>query len=609
MDKNLIQELISRIDELENFIDKNLDHETPIWNASHIGYVPIDTKYVKDGWGFLYNNGKFELYPLGESKFFEHDKLSGYDKKEHLPANDSQTSVDNLWTSKKVSKELEGVKSEIKASRTQGNITINKTIKKVKQELLGLIDSNSSANSQNKQDILATIKRLDQVQKDVNIILNPSGLQGALQRDKQAITKISSDLTKIKREIEQKLSTNIKEAKKEVLNSINDDLNSIEFNTVDLVNLKIQKLRTVLYTKGEINKKLKALSDRIAKIKSTTKILKDKERQLTDKELKELIDKRVPYGHKHRAGDVVYNGQSLQDYLDEGGNGLTNPVDVLEFNTTYTPNGEPTGSMYWNDQDGTVDLKLKGGNVTLQLGQETVKRVVNKTGGNLLESEYKAVRIRKVSEGGAQGQRLAVVLAQADSEFDSTDVMGLVTENILVNEEGFVTTEGEVKGINTTGSLQGETWVDGDMLFLSPTVPGGLTKVKPEAPNHLVIVGYVEYAHQTQGKIYVKVDTGYELDELHNVKITSPADKNMLTYNGSTNIWENKPFAVPIFTSAPSSPIAGQMYINSTTGYMNVYYNGNWIQLHSLGVPTESYFLLENGDYLLLENGDKLILG
>jgi len=236
-------------------------------------------------------------------------------------------------------------------------------------------------------------------------------------------------------------------------------------------------------------------------------------------------------------------GVGTLDQVTDLGNTTTNTIDVGGVKSDYflldtlaTPVLQP-GMFAWNDIDGTADLRLKGGNVTLQVGQETVARVVNKTGANLLESDYKVVRVRIASEGGAQGQRLAVVLAQGDNDPDSVTTLGIVTENINNNQEGFITVFGNVNEINTTGSLQGETWVDGDVLFLSPTTPGGLTKVKPQAPNHTVVMGYVVYAHANHGKIFVKVDNGYELDELHNVLITSPTTGQLLRYN--TNKWEN----------------------------------------------------------------------
>jgi len=230
---------------------------------------------------------------------------------------------------------------------------------------------------------------------------------------------------------------------------------------------------------------------------------------------------------------VPYTGASQDVNLGEFGLLTGN----IEFDNTPTNTPTAAGSMYYNDADGTLDLKLKGGNVTLQIGQESVIRVVNKTATNitLLEANYQAVRIT-----GAQGQRMKVDLAQATTDPLSAETIGLVTETIANNQEGFVTTSGLVRGINTTGSLQSETWADGDILYLSPTVAGRITKVKPSAPNHLIIIGYVVHAHITQGSIFVKVDNGYELDELHNVKITTAANNNVLAYTSATDIWENK---------------------------------------------------------------------
>ena len=230
---------------------------------------------------------------------------------------------------------------------------------------------------------------------------------------------------------------------------------------------------------------------------------------------------------------VPYTGATAN--VDLGTFGIKT-TEFVDFNTAPT-NTPQEARMIWNDVDGTMDLGLKGGNVTLQIGQENIVRVVNKTNGTLNEADYQVVRFRTVAEGGAQGQRMAVRLAQANNDLNSATTIGVVTETIANNQEGFICTSGHVRGINTTGSLQGETWVDGDVLYLSPTSAGKLTNIKPVAPDHMVIVGYVEYAHATQGKIFVKVDNGYELDELHNVLITNTINKQWLEYDGS--VWKN----------------------------------------------------------------------
>jgi hypothetical protein len=271
---------------------------------------------------------------------------------------------------------------------------------------------------------------------------------------------------------------------------------------------------------------------------------------------------------------VNYSGTS-----GGGGNfvpytGATGDVDLGEYELKagqvefdQTPTGTAgVGVMRWNDSDGTVDLGLKGGNVTLQVGQEQILRVVNKTGANLLESQYRAVRIRLAAEGGSQGQRLAVVLAQGNNDTNSADTIGIVTENITDNQEGFICTSGIVRGINTTGSLQGETWADGDIIYLSPTIPGAITKVKPTAPSHSVILGYVVYAHANNGKIFVKCETGYEIGELHDCYLPTPSNNDGIFWNSTTLRYENNTVAGALgFTPISGSGATGQVaYWNGT---------------------------------------------
>jgi hypothetical protein len=237
------------------------------------------------------------------------------------------------------------------------------------------------------------------------------------------------------------------------------------------------------------------------------------------------------------SGYVPYTGATTDVDLGE------HQLKVGQIELDQTPTGTfDVGMIRWNANDGTAEIRLKGGNVTLQIGQEQVKRVVNKTGADLLESGYKVVRARLVSEGGAAGQRTAVVLALADSDTNSATTIGVVTEDIEDNQEGFITTSGEVRGINTTGALQGETWVDGDILYLSGKTPGGLTNIKPMAPVHMVVIGQVTYAHAVNGKIDVAVQNGYELEELHNVTDTNytiPQDEDsFLFFDETQTLWK-----------------------------------------------------------------------
>lgn len=292
--------------------------------------------------------------------------------------------------------------------------------------------------------------------------------------------------------------------------------------------------------------------------------------------------------------NVPYTGATGNVHLGEFG--ISSGYFQADLTPTLTGG---IGRLIWNDTDGTLDLGLKGGNVTLQIGQEQVQRVVNKSSVNLLESAYQVVKVTD-----AQGQRLAVDLAQANNDANSTDTLGIVTETISVNQEGFITTSGIIRGINTTGSLQGETWVDGDVLYLSPTTPGAITKVKPNAPNHSVILGYVVYAHGVNGKIFVKCDNGYEIGELHNVFAPTPSNNDGLFWNTANSRYQNNSIAGALgYTPISGSGVTGQVAYwngtNSQTGSNNLFWDAANARL-GIGTNAPSATLTVSGGLTLL---------
>jgi nitrogen fixation protein len=269
------------------------------------------------------------------------------------------------------------------------------------------------------------------------------------------------------------------------------------------------------------------------------------------------VDTGSGYETRSITGQEILNG-SIGVYVPY--TGATSNVDLGEFELKagqLTLDVSPTGTAAvgttrWNNTLGSSETTLKGGSVILKNGVDLVARVVNKVTPNatLTKANYTAVRV-----SGAQGQRLAVAYAQANNDNNSADTIGLVTETIATNQEGFIITVGQLEEINTTGSLQGESWSDGDVLYLSPTVAGKLTNIKPTGlTGHIVVIGYVEYAHAVHGKIYVKIMNGWELDELHNVYINTGtlANNDALIYESSTQLWKNKTIATALgYTPAP----------------------------------------------------------
>lgn len=218
-------------------------------------------------------------------------------------------------------------------------------------------------------------------------------------------------------------------------------------------------------------------------------------------------------------------GKAIQNStvtLDDNGNFAN--VNALGFDTT--PGTLPTaaGSMYWDTGDGTPSVILNA-NISLQLGQENIALVYNGTGSTIPKGSVVAVN-------GAQGQRPSVVLADADSEALSAPTLGIAAEAIANGAEGFVATFGFVRGINTSGFTAGAP------IYLSQTA-GQFTETRPSAPAHTVALGWVIKVNASSGEVFVNINNGWELDELHNVLITSPASGNTLIYDASASVWKN----------------------------------------------------------------------
>jgi hypothetical protein len=132
-----------------------------------------------------------------------------------------------------------------------------------------------------------------------------------------------------------------------------------------------------------------------------------------------------------------------------------------------------------------------------------------------------------------QGDRATVKRAINTSDATSAKTLGVVAQDIPANSDGLVTTLGYLYKCNTSAFTAGQT------LYLGATA-GTFTATKPYAPNHLVYVGVVVRANAGNGIIYVRCQNGYELNEIHDVQITSPAAGDLIMRNGS-NLWINTP--------------------------------------------------------------------
>lgn len=161
-------------------------------------------------------------------------------------------------------------------------------------------------------------------------------------------------------------------------------------------------------------------------------------------------------------------------------------LGYIQFDVNSSEANAP-GRMTWNAQDGTVDLQLQDGLVTLQLGQENVQVVKNANVSTLLDG--RAVRVNGSSAG-----RMTVEYGDNTSPSLSTSVVGILTEDIASGAEGYVTTYGLVRNLNTSA------WAAGSSLYLSAS--GQLTTTYP-TNGRVVELGYVVSSDAATGSIFV----------------------------------------------------------------------------------------------------------
>lgn len=186
-------------------------------------------------------------------------------------------------------------------------------------------------------------------------------------------------------------------------------------------------------------------------------------------------------------------------------------------------------AVYDTDADGIVDAAM---------AMRTIGR--NATGSTLYKGTV-------VYISGSTGNRPNFVKAQANSEATSAGTFGVVYADIANNADGYVVTIGTIDTLDTrttaTNPFTSVTLADGDTVYLDPNTAGFITNVKPSAPNHLVYVGKVTRTSPTNGTIVYRIQNGAELNEIHDVSITSVANNDVLVYESATTLWKNKSIA------------------------------------------------------------------
>jgi hypothetical protein len=219
------------------------------------------------------------------------------------------------------------------------------------------------------------------------------------------------------------------------------------------------------------------------------------------------------------------------------------PVDLIRFDRTHTHEEERVpGTVCWSPEDQTLNIEHPGG-VTQQVGQEYYAYVRNGTANTITNGT--PVMFSGAEQSELSGARLLVSPIIADGSFPSLYGLGIATQDLDPNQDGRVTVWGKVRDLDTS------LWEIGDILYADPNNAGGLTNVKPTAPNNVIPFAAVLRKDATAGEIFVRPtieqqkyygrfsrttdQTGPNINTAYAVQFNETNISNGITFNGPSD--------------------------------------------------------------------------
>ncbi len=239
--------------------------------------------------------------------------------------------------------------------------------------------------------------------------------------------------------------------------------------------------------------------------------------------------------------------EDLSYYLPLTGGTITGDLSVLDvlsaniiqFNTTPTVTSTVLGNVYWEEQDNTIAIDM-GNDVNQHVGFSQYIEI--RANGSNIDKGTVVWATDAVSSGNSGIIRGANLLA--NGTVPARFLLGVACENILSGENGRISTFGVLREANLSSYANPlEVWSVGQILYPSPTIPGGWTNVEPIAPNLAMPIAFILFINngttKTNVTMMMRVDTGYNLNEIHDVRIINPTNGDLLQYNSILSAWEN----------------------------------------------------------------------
>lgn len=256
---------------------------------------------------------------------------------------------------------------------------------------------------------------------------------------------------------------------------------------------------------------------------------------------KSSIPAKVPLDTDLAYGELAINYADKKLYFKTSTNQIMYLTPTTELSGTYiaTPQyidfdltylgGSVRGRLSYNSEDDTLNIGHDNG-VVQQIGQEFFTPPCINNSGITIENG------KVVMATGSQGDKITVAKAVSNGTVDPEYMLGVATATYVNGATNVaVVTTGIVRDIDTSA------WTVGTVLYMDPTIAGGLTNTKPSAPAIRAPIGFVLRQHATTGRVYIRMTNGSTLGSTDsNVKIETLTDRDFLVYETVSGLWKNK---------------------------------------------------------------------
>jgi hypothetical protein len=215
-----------------------------------------------------------------------------------------------------------------------------------------------------------------------------------------------------------------------------------------------------------------------------------------------------------------------------------------------------------------ASVATASGTATVSIDQAAITGATSATNSEVLRSYVKNSTGSTINKGsvvyitGSDGTNALIGLSSASTEATSSKTLGILASTLTNNAFGYVIKDGQLSGIDTSAATAGSS------VWLGNTLGSFVFNTPPAEPSHSVYLGVVTKANASTGEIVVKVQNGYELDELHDVSAASPTDLDILQYKSSSALWTKASIAnagIAASTHTHAYQAAGT-YVNAVIG-------------------------------------------